>query len=94
MVYGKRTFFCWEELENSSVILSNFCCKDTKFILNATQVWCNTENIGKKALPEVNEIYDNIDAENPMYWEIEFNPLQEVISMETDWSKAKLASGS
>lgn len=46
-------------------------------------------NIGKIILPEVNKTYNNIDTENSIYWEIEPNPLHEVISMETNWQKKR-----
>lgn len=82
--------FCWEGLKNYSVTLSNVYCNNTRFTLNNTGIWCNTEIIGRITLPEVHKTYDNIDTEKPMYWEIELNPPHEVISMETNWPEEKL----
>lgn len=49
-------------------------------------MWCNTEITGKITLPDINETYDNIDTENPICWEIEFNA-----PMETSyWPEEKL----
>lgn len=50
----------------------------------------NTKIIGKLTLPEVNKTDDNSDSENPIYGEIELNPLLEVLSMETNWPKEKV----
>ena len=41
-------------------------------------------------MPEAHKTYDNIDTEEPMYWEIELNLPHVVISMETNWQKEKL----
>lgn len=54
------------------------------------RIWYNTEIIGKITLPEVNKTDNNIDTENPMYWEIKINPPYEIISMETNWPEEKL----
>lgn len=67
--------FCWDGLENSLVMLSDFHCNNTNFMLNTIGIRCNAEIIGKIALSEVNKTYDNIDTEDRIYREIELNPL-------------------
>lgn len=42
-------------IRNSSVMLSNFFCNNTKFIVNATGIWYNIEIIGKETLPKDNK---------------------------------------
>lgn len=73
--YMGKECFCWDGLENSPVILSDFYCNNTNFMLDTTGIWCNTEIIGKIALSEVNKTYDNIDTEDLICREIELNPL-------------------
>lgn len=53
-----RKLFCY----------TGFYCNDTNFTLSATEIWCNTEIIGKITLLEANKTYDNIDTEDPMWW--------------------------
>lgn len=57
-------------------VKSNLYCNITKFTLNNTRIWCNTEIIGRMTLPDVHKICDNIDTEKPMYWEIELLPMK------------------
>lgn len=41
-------------------------------------------------LPDANKNYNNIDIDDQIFWEMELQPLQDILSIETNWPEKSL----
>lgn len=61
-------------------------CNETELYHDYALLWGNIDIIAKIQLHYVSKWYDNADIDDQMYWEIQLNLSQVVISMENGWS--------
>lgn len=52
--YKGKVWVQWEGTENTSVILPDLFCNETKLYSDRTRIWCNTGIIGTIQPPYVN----------------------------------------
>lgn len=61
-------------------------CNETELYHDYALLWGNIDIIAKIHLHYVNKWHDNAGIDDQMYWEIQLNLSQVVISMENGWS--------
>lgn len=62
----------------------------TRVLFIITLIWCNTGFLSQIELPDSNKNYTNTDIDDKMFWKIELQPTQDVISMEANWPEKLL----
>lgn len=74
--------FCWEGQNNYTVIMSHLSCDHISRVAPDTASCYYMGFLGLINIVEINRIYDDTDACDQIYWEIDSEHLQDIIPME------------
>ena len=65
--YMGKGRFSWEGAMNHIIQLSDHYCDQTKFIMNSSNIWYDTDVVDKVHLLETNKTHDNTNEEDYAY---------------------------
>lgn len=90
--YMEKGRFCWEGIQNDTVMLSNsppplsFNCPFT----SPTGIRCHTQTAGQIKLSSTDKSYSNLDIKDQSFLELELAAPREVIAVEPNWPEERL----